>query len=96
MYLKIFVFRPLVELAFHDSYSPGKPLIWGVGNLDHYIGDSIYDRLVAAIVALKPCPFTGEREAYDVRLLLGEEGGLWPARIEPGEADDAVAFPPTF
>ncbi len=50
--------------------------------MDFYLTDEIYDRLVVALLALKPCAFSGEIEPHDVRLVLGEEGGIWPARVE--------------
>lgn len=58
--------------------------------MDYYLNDERYDRLVAALLALKPCAFSGKVEPDQIRLALGEEGGIWPARIE-GERDLAAA-----
>lgn len=51
-----------------------------------FIENDTYDSLVAALLSLAPCPFTGMVEADAVKLALGEHADIWPARI----ADDAL------
>lgn len=37
--------------------------------------------LVDALVAIEPSPFTGEFDACDVKMVLGEAGEVWPASV---------------
>ena len=51
--------------------------LWQGGlDLDHY------RPLVDALVTLEPCSFSGEIEANEVIVALGEAGNIWPASIE--------------
>lgn len=57
--------------------------------MDHYISNDTYRALVEALLKPEPCPFTGDVETDQIKLILGEVGGVWPERIRP--ADEMVA-----
>lgn len=50
--------------------------------MEHFIADETYDKLVAALVNVEPCPVTGEIGPDQVKFVLGEIGDIWPARIQ--------------
>lgn len=50
--------------------------------MDIYLKNDQYDRMVAALTAIRPCPFEGKVTADQIKLALGEHGGIWPKRIE--------------
>lgn len=47
-----------------------------------YLNDKTYDRLVAALAAIKPDAFSGKVESDQIKEALGEVADIWPARIE--------------
>ncbi|MER8950711.1 hypothetical protein [Mesorhizobium sp. M0959] len=48
-----------------------------------YIANDRHTRLILALAAIEPCPFTGKREPYQmVDALMAAE--IWPASVQPG------------
>ena len=52
-------------------------------HMEVYIETSRLNQLAEAIAAIEPCPGSGKIEAYQVKMLLGERGNIWPASILP-------------
>lgn len=63
--------------------------------MNHFLPDEQYHRLVSALLTLKPCPATGNPEAYRVHEALGEIGGVWPAAIEEMSVDGRISANPS-
>ena len=62
-------------------------------NIDYYIDDKIYARLVEELARLR-LSLNGHADIEDaIRWTLGEAGGVWPASIKAldGEAVDDAA-----
>lgn len=52
-----------------------------------YIETARYQRAVAAIAALEPCPFEGVVTADQIKEALGEIGDIWPESIRGDETE---------
>lgn len=49
--------------------------------MDTYIDNETHSRLVLALAAIEPCPFSGKREPYQiVEVLMAAE--IWPASVK--------------
>ena len=48
---------------------------------DIFVSDERYSRLVAALLNVKPCPFTGAVTENEIKIALGEAGDIWPESI---------------
>ena len=53
-----------------------------------YINSETYRRLVAALTAIEPCAFTGDRETQ-IQFALGEIADVWPESIQATDHDAA-------
>ncbi|MGB3536861.1 MAG: hypothetical protein WBA42_01745 [Mesorhizobium sp.] len=51
--------------------------------MDVFIENESYDRAIAAIAALEPCPFEGKITADQIKWVLADEAEIYPARIQP-------------
>jgi len=52
-----------------------------------FISDEVFDRLVPALSAIQPCPFTGDRSAKIAEILCCA-GGIWPESLRDGFIHD--------
>jgi hypothetical protein len=50
---------------------------------DIYLDYERYNKLIDALLNMKPCPFAGVVTADQIKLALGLGGDIWPATILP-------------
>ena len=57
-----------------------------------YIDDQSFEELAIRLAAITPCPFAGYVTANQMKIALGEHGGVWPASIKGDVATARAAL----